>query len=74
MTLKIREEHFPYWSKGSSKTVKQVDVFSRDDTNSKGFSSSTHTGTGELITYKTNGEVKETKPLNDRKPFYGNNH
>lgn len=34
MTLEIREEHFPYWSKGSPKTVKSVDIFARDDQNS----------------------------------------
>jgi hypothetical protein len=63
MTLEIREEHFPYWSKGSLKTVKQVDVFARDDTNSKGFSSPTHTVTGELITYESDGTKKNSQNL-----------
>jgi hypothetical protein len=55
MTLEIREEHFLYWSKGWLGTVKSVDIFARDDQNSKGFSSPTHTGTGELITYGQEG-------------------
>ncbi len=37
MTLEIREEHFPYWSKGWLGTIKRVDIFARDDQNSKGF-------------------------------------
>ena len=62
MTLEIGEEHFPYWSKGSPKTVKNVDIFARDDQNSKGFSSPTHTGTGELIICKSDGTKKPPMP------------
>ncbi|MCE8429086.1 MAG: hypothetical protein J5U19_11935 [Candidatus Methanoperedens sp.] len=40
-----------------------MDIFARDDQNSKGFSSPTHTGTGELITYKTDGTKKPPVPI-----------
>jgi hypothetical protein len=40
-----------------------VDIFARDDQNSKGFSSPTHTGTGELITYQPDGTKKPPMPL-----------
>jgi hypothetical protein len=58
MTLEIREEHFPYWSMGSSKTIKSVDIFARDDINSKGFSHLDPAGTGELITYGSDGKKR----------------
>jgi Tc toxin complex TcA C-terminal TcB-binding domain len=63
MELEIREEHFPFWSKGWLGTVKRVDIFASDDQNSKGFSSPTHTGTGKLITYEPDGTKKPAMPL-----------
>jgi hypothetical protein len=63
ITLEIREEHFPYWSKGWLGTIKSVDIFARDDQNSKGFSFPTHTGSGELITYNLDGTKKPAVPL-----------
>lgn len=34
LTLNLREEHYPFWSKGRSKELKRVDLFARTDKNS----------------------------------------
>jgi hypothetical protein len=34
LTLNLREEHYPFWSKGRLKELKRVDLFARTDKNS----------------------------------------
>ncbi|HUV81485.1 MAG TPA: insecticidal toxin protein, partial [archaeon] len=67
MTLEIREEHFPYWSIGRLETVKSVEIFGRDDKNSKGIISlNPKASASELTTYALDG-TKETVSLTELK-------
>ncbi len=60
LSLNVREEHFPYWSKGRLEAIKRVDLFAKK-ADGTGIETRKPSGSVEITTRKSNGtESKAT--------------
>jgi hypothetical protein len=61
LALKIQNKHFPFWSQGRLKAIKQVELFAEKAEPGTGIETLTPSGSAEITTHKSDGkEDKET--------------